>query len=79
MVSPTGWTLVAGIATGLPLALIASDRMAAFLLTISPRDPATYGLVAATSLLTGMAAVLLPAWRGSLVDPASALREDGRS
>jgi ABC-type antimicrobial peptide transport system permease subunit len=42
----------------------------------SPVDPATLAIVAILLVLIGLAAAFYPSWRGSRVDPSTALRTD---
>ena len=68
-------TLVAmGIAVGVPCALAAGHLTAHLLFGLSPEDPVTLAIVAATLLLIGLLAGYLPARRAAAVDPAIALR-----
>jgi putative ABC transport system permease protein len=62
--------LVAGIAAGAYLVGLAQN----LLFGISPWDPAALGVVAATLLLSALAACLIPAMRALKVDPVRALR-----
>jgi predicted permease len=63
---------------GLLLGLIASTGAAQLIQSIlygTPAlDPAVYGLVSATLLLTAIVACAVPAWRASRLDPMTALR-----
>jgi putative ABC transport system permease protein len=65
---------VLGALVGLPAALAVGRALAHFLFEISPADPATYGAVVAILATTAFAAVALPAWRASRVDPLVVLR-----
>jgi len=66
-------TLVGG-AIGAALALIMTRLMQDLLFEVSPYDPATFALVAATLLFTAGAATWLPARKATKVDPVIALR-----
>jgi putative ABC transport system permease protein len=68
--------VIAGIVTGLTLAIYASRAAKAFLLDISPFDPVTF--VGVTVLLTVIAvgATYLPARRASRIEPVVALRTE---
>ena len=65
-----------GIAAGLLGALYASRAAGAFLLDVSPWDPATFAAVTLLLLLVAAAANYLPARRAARLDPMRALRED---
>ena len=74
LVVQQGLRLVAiGVLIGLPLALLATGKLADLLAGISPRDPVTF--TAAIALLAGTAVVsaLVPARRAAGVDPKTAL------
>jgi putative ABC transport system permease protein len=65
-----------GIATGSWASLILSQSVTALLYGLAPQDP---GVLAGASLLLAAVAALasgLPAWRASLMDPTTALRQD---
>lgn len=66
--------LFAGLAIGIPCALIATPLIASQLFGLSPRDPATLAFVAFALLVTGALAGYLPARRATRVDPLVALR-----
>lgn len=70
------WIVAAGIAAGLPLALLCGRFASALLYGLKPQDSAT--AIAATLLLAVVAllAALLPAWRAARVDPMTALRSE---
>jgi predicted permease len=70
-----GIALVGG-AAGIIASAAASKTIASFLYGVSPTDPLLFGFAA--TLLLGMAvcASLMPAWKASRVDPASAIRQD---
>jgi len=70
----TGSIVIAGIAIGTPLALVARSLIASRLYGVSVSDPAT--VVAVASMLVGVTAVagLLPAYRAARIDPNVALR-----
>jgi predicted permease len=65
-----------GIALGTALAVAAGGALAPLLFEVSPRDPLVLGGVAATLLLTAVAAAWVPSWRATRVDPATALRAE---
>ena len=65
-----------GIALGGVVALAAGRFVAPLLFEVSPRDPLTLAVVAATLLAIAVAASWIPGWRASRVDPSEALRAD---
>ena len=65
-----------GLVIGALVALATSRAVAPLLFHVSPRDPLVYGIVAATLLVVGVAASLIPAFRASRVDANSALRAE---
>ena len=68
--------VLAGIAGGAAIALLLGRRLEPLLYQTSSRDPLVLAVVIATLLLASLAAVLLPAWRATRVDPVVALRAD---
>jgi putative ABC transport system permease protein len=70
------WMVVAGIVAGIALALGAGRLSRAWLMDISPQDPATFAAVTALVLGVVLTALVLPARRAARVDPASVLREE---
>ena len=75
LVVQEGMTMaLAGIAVGLAAAFGVSRVLATLLFGVQPRDPLTFGAVAAILTLVAMAACVLPAWKASRIDPVIALR-----
>jgi predicted permease len=71
------WRLIApGVATGLVLALLIAQAIAAFLFDISPTDPLTYGVVTLVASGSAVGACLFPALRATRVEPMSVLRTE---
>ncbi|MEX2270260.1 MAG: FtsX-like permease family protein [Vicinamibacterales bacterium] len=66
--------LVLGALAGLTAAAAASRFIASQLYGVSPIDPTTYGVVAATVVATGALATWYPARQAARVDPAVTLR-----
>jgi ABC-type antimicrobial peptide transport system permease subunit len=66
----------AGVLTGVIAALFTTRLAASLLYGVSPRDPATLGVVALTLLIASALANYLPARRAARVDPLTALRQD---
>ena len=67
---------LAGIAIGVPCAIAASGLIGNMLFGLSPHDPATLAMVAATLLSVGALAGYLPARRAMQVDPMVALHHE---
>lgn len=68
--------VVAGVALGLVLALLAAPRLETLLFQTSPRDPVVLVLVAAALLVVAALSCAIPAWRATRVDPQKALRSE---
>ncbi len=68
--------VLAGLVVGLPLALLLSRGVRAFLFQTPPADPVVLIGVGVVLLFTGTLASYLPALRASRVDPAISLRND---
>jgi putative ABC transport system permease protein len=66
--------VVAGIAVGLPLALMVARAAERLLFGVSPADATTYVFGAAMMLVVAAAASWLPARRACSLDPATTLR-----
>ena len=65
-----------GVALGIVVALALTRVMSALLFGVSPTDPVTYILVAASLATVALLATYLPARRASRIDPVVALRAD---
>lgn len=70
------WQLGLGMLIGLGLATGIAQLLTVILFDVQPRDPLVFGGVAATLLVTGATACLIPAWRATRVDPAEAMRAE---
>jgi len=68
--------VLAGLVVGLPLALLLSRGVQAFLFQTPPADPVVLVGVGVVLLFTGTLASYLLALRASRVDPAISLRND---
>ena len=64
----------AGVAMGIPLALVASAGFRAELYGIGARDPAVMLGAAVLLMAVGAAAGIIPATRAARLDPVEALR-----
>jgi putative ABC transport system permease protein len=69
------WRVAVGVALGLWPGWFLATQMRALLQNANPADPFVHGVTAATLLLSGVAASLVPALRASSIDPLTALRE----
>lgn len=75
MVLRQGFTVLAmGIALGIVASLVLTRVLSSLLWGVSPRDPATAGIVVALLLFIGLLACWIPARRATRVDPMTALR-----
>jgi predicted permease len=67
---------VAGLATGVPLALAATPVMASMLFGVAPRDPVVIGVASTVLVGAALLAGLLPACRAARMDALVALRSE---
>jgi predicted permease len=65
-----------GLAGGMTIAWILSRVLSALLFEVSPRDPMTFGGVAALLAVVVLIASAIPAWRATRVDPLIVLRNE---
>jgi predicted permease len=68
--------LAAGIAAGIPLALISTRVMKSVLYGVGPGDPVTLLLTIAIFIAAGLVASLLPVLKAAGIEPARALRDE---
>jgi predicted permease len=68
--------ILVGTVLGVGGALLATRVIESFLFDTPPRDPVTLAAVAATLVLTGCLAALVPALRAARIDPALTLRAE---
>jgi ABC-type antimicrobial peptide transport system permease subunit len=66
----------AGLAIGLPVALVTTKFVKSFLFDMKPNDPAAIIGAATILVLAATAAGYGPAWRASRIDPWVALRDE---
>jgi putative ABC transport system permease protein len=77
LVVAEGMTVAAvGICTGLFVASATGRALASLLYGVQPRDPATFGFIAAVLTFVAVAACAIPARRAARVDPMVALRHE---
>jgi ABC-type lipoprotein release transport system permease subunit len=67
--------VLAGLALGLAAAFAVTRVIEGQLFDVSARDPLTLLTTALGLLLVAGTAAIIPAWRATRVDPATALRE----
>ncbi len=68
--------IAAGVAVGIPLAMLVGRALASSLYGVKPLDPATYLLAVAGVAAVGLLASAAPAGRAATVDPIRALRTE---
>ena len=64
----------AGVALGLPLAIVGARLLRSFFFGLAPGDPLTLVLAVAATCVVVIAASVIPARRATRVDPLVALR-----
>jgi putative ABC transport system permease protein len=67
---------LAGVGIGLAGAFLLTGALSALLYGVSPRDPLTFGGIAALLTMVALAASYLPARGASRLDPVKALRSE---
>jgi putative ABC transport system permease protein len=65
---------IAGVTTGVVLALVLSSFLSGLLYGVSPQDPVTYLSVAVAFSVVALIACWIPAARAARIRPANALR-----
>jgi predicted permease len=70
------WMVVLGLGLGLAGAFALTRIIKTLLFEVSVLDPLAFGVAAATMLVIGLVASLVPASRASRVDPVAALRSE---
>lgn len=68
--------VLAGLAVGLPLVILAGRQLSKILFRVNTSDPKTLAIAAVSLLAAAALAGYLPAWRASRVDPLVALRNE---
>jgi len=74
VLSETLWVLLAGLAAGIPLTLLAVRPLKAMLYQMSPFDPASFATAIIAMIAVAGGAALIPARRAASVEPMQALR-----
>ena len=70
------WLSGVGVLLGLGFALLLTRAMSGLLFGIAATDPWTFVVAGATLMAVAAAACFAPAWKGSSVDPALAMRAE---
>lgn len=70
------WILLAGLAVGIPLTLLAVRSLQSMLYQISPLDPASFALAIAAVIVVCAFAAIAPACRAATIEPMQALRAE---
>jgi predicted permease len=70
------WSVLAGIVAGTIATLASASVMNALVFGVTPSDPLTLAVVAATLALVALVASLVPAYRALRLDPVKALRAE---
>jgi ABC-type antimicrobial peptide transport system permease subunit len=68
--------VIAGLAIGVPLALVAGRKVAPVLFGVQADDSLTFVSTGAVLLAVGVAAAFVPARRAASMDPMAVLREE---
>jgi putative ABC transport system permease protein len=68
--------VLAGVAVGIPLALVGTRLLAGMLYGVSPADPFSFGVVPLILMLVALVACYLPARRVLSIDPSEAMRAE---
>jgi ABC-type antimicrobial peptide transport system permease subunit len=77
MVLREGTVLVAaGVVAGIGLAWVCSRVTATLLYGIVTTDPPSFALAVVVTVLAGLSATIVPAWRAGRTDPIVVLREE---
>jgi putative ABC transport system permease protein len=65
-----------GLVAGLALAFALGRLLATLIFPIAPTDPVTYMVAPLVAVVTAAVACVVPAWRATRVDPATAFRDE---
>jgi ABC-type antimicrobial peptide transport system permease subunit len=70
------WVLLAGLAVGIPLTVLAARPLRSMLYQMSPFDPVSFALAIAAMVVVSACAALVPARRAASIEPMKALRTE---
>ncbi|MFP5204137.1 MAG: ABC transporter permease [Acidobacteriota bacterium] len=70
------WVLIAGIAAGIPLTLLAVRPLKSMLYQMAPFDPLSFAVAIAAMIAVSGCAALLPAAHAARIEPMQALRNE---
>jgi predicted permease len=70
------WVLVAGLAAGIPLTLLAAGPLKSMVYQMSPFDPLSFAVAIAAMIAVSVCAALVPARRAASIEPMQALRTE---
>jgi predicted permease len=70
------WVLLAGLAVGIPLTVLAARPLKSMLYQMSPFDPTSFALAVAAMFVVSGCAALVPARRAASIEPMQALRSE---
>ncbi len=76
VIAQGAWHAIAGVAIGLPAALVLSRVMASQLFGVTARDPLTFTALPIMIVAVTTLACYLPARRAARVDPVTAIKQD---
>ncbi len=70
------WVLIAGLAAGIPITVLAVRPLKSMLYQMSPLDPLSFVLAIAAMIVVAGCAALIPARRAAAIEPMQALRTE---
>ena len=70
------WTLLAGLAIGIPLTFFAARPLESVVYQMSPLDPVSFALAIVAMIVVSVCAALAPARRAASIEPMQALRHE---
>lgn len=74
-IAEAGWITVAGLATGLAVAVVATRAITRFLYQVAPFDPLSVAAAIGLVVILALIAALLPGWRAARTNPARVLQD----
>jgi putative ABC transport system permease protein len=75
VIRQAGLMTIAGVAAGIPCALMLARAMRTMLFGVSAADPAVYGAVTVLLVAVALSAAAIPSRRATRIDPLTAIRE----